>query len=214
MNESENAGENCGYLQCGPCRGYPYVGISQNIRSSTSHMYYYIVILKNIAKFTGMYLHYSLFSTSNLQLYQKRDAGTYSFLVVWWNFLWTILLWKTFWKLVLKGELYEKWQTDVLIIIKWYCEVDSSFKKQTLQGKVYFLKYVTKIFGLLLFSGKIWECFKVQLSVVVFILPSTEANQLQVLYVRTLGNIQRKFITKTAVLKSILSNLSGNLERF
>ena len=81
---------------------------------------------------------------------------------------------------------------------------------------LYFLKYVTKIFCLLLFSGKIWECFKVQLSVVVFvfILPSREANQLQVLYVRTLGNIQRKFITKTAVLKSIPSNLSGNLERF
>ena len=129
MNESENAGENCWYLQCGPCRGYPYVGISQDIRSSSLHMYYYIVILKNVAKFTGMHLHKSLFSTRNLQLYQKRDAGTYSFLVVWWNFLRTILLWKTTCELVLKGELYEKWQTDVLTIIKRYREVDSSFKK-------------------------------------------------------------------------------------
>ena len=71
-----------------------------------------------------------------------------------------------------------------------------------------FLKYVTKIFCLLLFSGKIWECFKVQLSVVVFvfILSSKGANQLQVLYIRTLGNIQGKFTTKAAVLKCIPSN--------
>ena len=137
MNESENAGENCGYLQCGPCRGYPYVEISQNIRSSTSHMYYYIVILKNVAKFTGMHLHHSRCSTCNLQLYQKRDAGTYSFLLVWSNFLGTLFLWKTTCELVLKGELYEKWQTDLLIIVKRQREVDSSFKKQTLQGKVY-----------------------------------------------------------------------------
>ena len=69
-----------------------------------------------------------------------------------------------------------------------------------------FLKYITKIFCLLLFSGKIWECVKVQLSLVVFILSSREANQLQVLYIRTLGNIQGKFISKTAVLKCIPSN--------
>ena len=71
-----------------------------------------------------------------------------------------------------------------------------------------FLKYVTKIFCLLLFSGKIWECFKVQLSVVVFVFiwSSWGANQLQVLYVRTFGNIQGKFIAKAAVLKCISSN--------
>ena len=84
-----------------------------------------------------MHLHHSLFSTCNLQLYRKRDAGTYSFLLVLRNFLGTLLLWKTFCKWVLKGELYEKWRTDLLIIVKRYREVDSSFKKQTLQGKVY-----------------------------------------------------------------------------
>ena len=34
-------------------------------------------------------------------------------------------------------EFYEKWRTDVLIIINIYREVDRSFKKQTLRGKVY-----------------------------------------------------------------------------
>ena len=84
-----------------------------------------------------MHLYHSLFSTCNLQLYRKRDAGTYSFLLVLRNFLGTLLLWKTSCKLVLKEELYEKWQTFVLIIIKRYRQADSSFKKQTLQGKVY-----------------------------------------------------------------------------
>ena len=40
MNEYRNAGENFTFLQCGPCRGYSYVMISQDIRSSSSHMYY------------------------------------------------------------------------------------------------------------------------------------------------------------------------------
>ena len=31
---------------------------------------------------------------------------------------------------------YEKWRTDILIIIKRYREVDSYFKEQTLWGKV------------------------------------------------------------------------------
>ena len=65
-----------------------------------------------------MHLHHSRCSTCNLQLYQKRDAGTYSFLLVWSNFLGTLFLWKTTCELVLKGELYEKWQTDLLIIVK------------------------------------------------------------------------------------------------
>ena len=72
-------------------------------------MYYYIVILKDAAKFTGVHLHRSLFSTCNLQLHRKRDAGTYSFMLVLRNFLGTLLLWKTSCELVLKGELYGKW---------------------------------------------------------------------------------------------------------
>ena len=52
---------------------------------------------------------------------------------------------------------------------------------------------------------KIWECFKVRPSVFVFvyILLSKEANQLQVLYIRTLGSIQGKGSTEAMVLKCI-----------
>ena len=139
MNEYQNAGENCVFFQCGPCRRYLYAGISQDIRSSSSHMYYYIVILKKVAKFAGIHVHRSLFSTCNLQFHQKRDTGTYSFLLVLRNFLGTLLIWKTSCKLVLKGKLYEKWRTDILIIIKisWSRTSSNFFKKQTLQGKVY-----------------------------------------------------------------------------
>ena len=121
MNEYQNAGENCAFLKCGLCRIYFYVGISQDIRSSSSHMYYYIVVLKNLAKLTGMHLHRSLFSTSNLQLHRKRDAGMYRF---WWllrNFLGTLLLWRT----------------NIFIIMKIYREIHSSFKKQTLWETMY-----------------------------------------------------------------------------
>ena len=38
MNEYQNARENCAFLKCGLCRIYFYVGISQDIRSSSSHM--------------------------------------------------------------------------------------------------------------------------------------------------------------------------------
>ena len=50
-----------------------------------------------------------------------------------------------------------------------------------------------------------WECFKMQLSVAmsVYILSGKEANQLQVIYIRTLGNIQANFSTQGAILKSI-----------
>ena len=58
---------------------------------------------------------------------------------------------------------------------------------------IYFLKYVTKIFWIsYYFQEKTWQSFKVQLSVAVsmYILSSKRANRLQVLYIRTLGNIQ------------------------
>ena len=73
-----------------------------------------------------------------------------------------------------------------------------------------FLKYVTKIFCVsYYFQEKIWERFKVQLSVAMFvyILSSKGANQLQVLYIRTLGNIQGKFSTEASVLKCIPRNI-------
>ena len=71
-----------------------------------------------------------------------------------------------------------------------------------------FLKYVTKIFCIsYYFQEKIWECFKVQLSVALFvyILSSKGANELQVLYTKTLGNVQGNFSTQAAVLKWIPS---------
>ena len=50
-----------------------------------------------------------------------------------------------------------------------------------------------------------WKCFKVQLSVAlsVYILSSKGANQLQVLYIRTLENIQGNVSTEGAILKCI-----------
>ena len=104
----------------------------------------YSIFLKTFSKFKGMHQHRRcfFFPTYNLQLYWKIDAGIYSFLWVLQNFLETPLFWKTSCELVLKGEFYEKWLTDILIIIKRYLEVDISFKKQTLRGKVDHLKKV------------------------------------------------------------------------
>ena len=71
-----------------------------------------------------------------------------------------------------------------------------------------FLKYVTKIFCIsYYFQEKIWECSKVQLSVTLFvyILSSEGANQLQVLIIKTLGNIQGNCSTEATVLKCIPS---------
>ena len=108
----------------------------------------------------------------------------------------------------------------MLIIIIRYREVDNSLKKHVARERVYlrtidkkltlklmvifdsftdisFLKYVAKIFCVsYYFQEKNWKCFKVQLSVTVFvyILSSNGANQLQVLYIRSLGNIQGKFV--------------------
>ena len=127
MNEYQNIGENCAFLHCGPCRRYLYAGASQDIRSSSSHMYYYIVVLKNLAKLTGMHLHRNLFSTCNLQLHRKRRRQRRRWVLR--NFLGTLLLWKTSCRLVLKGGFYEKWITNIFIIIKIYREVHSSIKK-------------------------------------------------------------------------------------
>ena len=77
------------------------------------------VVLKNFAKFTGMHMNRSFFSTYNLQLYWKRDASIYSFLWVLRIFLRTTLLWKTFCELNLKTEFYKKWRTDILNL---HCE--------------------------------------------------------------------------------------------
>ena len=80
-----------------------------------------------------------------------------------------------------------------------------------------FLKYVTKIFCIFYyFLEKIWECFKVQLSVTLFvyILSSRRANQLQILYIKTLGNNQGNLSADAVVVRCIPSNFSGNLQKF
>ena len=66
-----------------------------------------------------------------------------------------------------------------------------------------FQKYVTEIFSISYYFQKtIWEWFKMQLSVTLlgYILSSKGANQLQVLYIKTLANIQGNFSTEAAVL--------------
>ena len=199
-------------------------------------MYYYIVVLKNLAKLTGMHLHRNLFSTCNLQLHRKRDAGIYRFRWVLRNFLGTLLSWKTSCGLVLKGEFYGKWITNICIIIKIYREVHSFIKKTdivrenvslrdidrklTLNLIVIFNSFtdIYKIFCIsYYFQEKIWQCFKVQISVTLFvyILSSKGANHMQVLYRKTLGNIQENFSTEIAILKCIIPSIfSGNLQKF
>ena len=159
MNEYQNAGENCAFLQCGPCRRYLYSGISQDIRSSSSHMYYYIVVLKNLANLTGMHLHQSLFSTCNLELHWKRDTGIYRFQWVLQNFLGTLLLCK----LGSKGELYEKWRTNILIMIKIYREVHSSFKKTDIVRENVYLRTIDRklTLNLIVVFNSFTDIFKV-----------------------------------------------------
>ena len=138
------------FLQCGPCRGYSSV---TDIRSSSSQMCYYVVVLKNLAKFTGTHLHWSLFSTCNLQLHWNRDADTYSF-----SWLIIILsLWKTSCELALKGKLYEKWWTDIFITIKIYREVDSFFKKTDIARESLYLRIYIYIGSVLRCSSQ-WFC--------------------------------------------------------
>ena len=74
--------EKIAFLQCRLCRGYLYVGMPQDIRSISSHMYYYIVVLNSLAKFTGTHRDRSLFSTCSLQLHWKRNAVIYIYLSV------------------------------------------------------------------------------------------------------------------------------------
>ena len=114
------------------------MGIPQDIRSSSSHMYCYIVVFKNLTKLTGMHLHRSLLLTCNLQLYRKRERRLHIwFSVSFVKFFRNTFIMENLLKIGFERRTYEKWRTDVLIIIKRYREVDSSFMKQTLRGKVY-----------------------------------------------------------------------------
>ena len=72
----------------------------------------------------------------------KKTSAYIFFCVNLQIFLGTALICKTSCKLVLKGEFYEKWRTNVLII-KRFRKVDSSFKEETLsEGKCIFHRYL------------------------------------------------------------------------
>ena len=139
--------EKIAFLQCRLCRGYLYVGMPQDIRSISSHMYYYIVVLNSLAKFTGTHRDRSLFSTCSLQLHWKRNAVIYIyiFLLVLRNFLGKHLLRKTSCKLVLKVGFYEKWWTDILIIIKRCCESTALSNNRLCNGQCIFENHRQKV---------------------------------------------------------------------
>ena len=122
MNEHQTAGENSAFLQYGPCKRYLYVGICQDMRRSSLHMYYYIFVRKNLAKFRRMHLHRGLFSTCNLQLYRKETLAYIAFC-----------------ELVLKGEFYEKSRTDVLALI-----TTALSKTRHCEGKCIYLRTMTE----------------------------------------------------------------------
>ena len=217
MNEYQNIGENCAFLHCGPCRRYLYAGASQDIRSSSSHMYYYIVVLKSSKTHRNAPAPESLFNLQPSTSSEKTPAKTsVSFAKFFRNtFIMENLLRPGFERRIL-------WKMDIVRENVSWRAID---RKLTLNlivifdsfTDIWFLQYVTKIFCIsYFFQEKIWECFKVQLSVTLFvyILSSKGANQLQVLYIETLGNIQGNFSTEAAVLKCIPSIFSGNLQKF
>ena len=111
--------------------------VSQDAEAAVHTCTIYSVVLKILANLTGMHLYRSLFSTCNLQLHQKRNAGMYRFRWVLRNFLGALSLWKTSCELILKGKFYEKWRTNIIVMTKICREVHSSFGKQTLWGKRY-----------------------------------------------------------------------------
>ena len=194
MNEYQNTGENCAFLQCKPWRRYSYVWISKIIRSSSSHMYYYLVVLKNLAKFTGTHLHRGFFSTCNLQLHRKRDAGTQlsvSFAKFFRNtFIMENLLRTDFEQRILRKMVNRHSQYN-----KKYIMQSTAFLKKTdtARESVYLRIYI--YIGSVLTCSSQWLC--------LYILSSKGANRLQVLYIRTLGNIQGNFSTEGAILKRI-----------
>ena len=92
--------------------------------------------IKKYAKFTRTYLHRSLFSTCNLQLYWKKDTGISIFSVKMFSakyfrnkFITEKLLRTGFERRFLRKMV--KW------ITKKYRKGDSSFKEQTFWQKVY-----------------------------------------------------------------------------
>ena len=106
---------------------------TRKVRSSRSYVFCRIFVLKNVAKFTGKYLHRRLLLTWDLQLFKKRLQHRY-FLWIFRVFSRTQLFWKTSWELLLKGLFFEKWWTNIFIMIKrCRCEVGNSFKEHILQ---------------------------------------------------------------------------------
>ena len=121
VNGYQNGGENCVFLQCQPFKRYLYLGISRDIISSGAPIYYYIDVLKNSAKVTGMHLHRSLYLTCNFQLHWFfRNTFTME------NLPRTSVKRRIFWK----TENRHYYNEDM----SWSWQL---FQKYTLRGKVF-----------------------------------------------------------------------------
>ena len=72
----------------------------------------------------------------NLQLATllKKRLWHRFFLGILWIFLRTSFLWNTSWKLLLKGEFYENWRTDIFIIKRYQLFQRTDFARE---GEVY-----------------------------------------------------------------------------
>ena len=129
--------------------------------------------IKKYAKFTRTYLHRSLFSTCNLQLYWKKDTGISIFSVKMFSakYFRNKFIRKNSCELVLKGDFYEKWWSELQksIVKATALSKNRHFDRKIIFHRYFFSKVVSwKIFlSLTVFRKNIWECFKVQLSVAV-----------------------------------------------
>ena len=129
--------------------------------------------IKNYAKFTRTYLHRSLFSTCNLQLYWKKDTSISVFSVKMFsakyfrnNFITEKLLWTGFERRILRKMV--KWITKSIVKATALSK-NRYFDRKCIFHRYFFSKVVCwNIFlSLTVFRKNIWECFKVQLSVAV-----------------------------------------------
>ena len=131
----------------------------KNQKQQFAHVLLNSFVFKSVAKFTGMRMHWSLFSTCYFQHHRKRDASIYNFRWVLRNFLRTLLWWNIYCENLLhtyyNTEISRRWQpfqkTDNAKESEYLRIID---KKLTLNlimicnsfTDTYFLKYVTKIF--------------------------------------------------------------------
>ena len=132
MNEYQNSGENCAFLQFGLCKrcismqGYPKISEVAVRTCFTTQSFLKIQQNSQKCTYTGVSFQPATFNFIGKEtLTYRRSLFRNTFIVE--NLL----------QIGFSLEFYQKWRTDILIIIKIYREVDRSFKKQTLRGKIY-----------------------------------------------------------------------------